>query len=46
MDEEPVIYREDVLSIMGALADLVYDLRGIRAFLEGDDEEEEQEGED
>jgi hypothetical protein len=46
VDVEPVIYRDDVLSMMGALAHLVFDVRGIREFLEGEDEEEEQEGED
>lgn len=43
---EPLIYRPEVLAIMGALADIVVEVRGIRTFLEGDDEEEEQEGED
>lgn len=41
----PLIYREEVLGIIGALADLVVDVRGIRRVLEEDgEEEEEQEG--
>jgi hypothetical protein len=44
-EPEPVIYREEVLGIIGALADLVVDVRGIREVLEEDgEEEEEQEG--
>jgi hypothetical protein len=41
---EAVVYREEVLSIMGALADLVVDVHRIRELLEEDDEEEEEEG--
>jgi hypothetical protein len=42
---EPIIYRPDVLGILGALADLVVDVRAIRRHLEErDEEEEEQEG--
>jgi hypothetical protein len=41
----PLIYRDEVLGIIGALADLVVDVRGIREILEEDgEEEEEQEG--
>jgi hypothetical protein len=44
---EPLIHRTEVLAIIGALADLVVDVRAIRSHLRGDDEEEaEQEGED
>ena len=44
-EEEPLIYREEVLGIIGALADLVVDVRNIRSLLEEDgEEEEEQEG--
>jgi hypothetical protein len=42
-EPEPLIYRTEVLSIIGALADIVVELREIRASLE-DDEEEEDEG--
>jgi hypothetical protein len=43
-EPEPLIYREEVLGI-GALADLLVDVRGIREVLEEDGEEEaEQEG--
>jgi hypothetical protein len=38
-----VIYREEVLAIIGALADLVVEVRAIGDFLRGDDEEEEEE---
>lgn len=42
--EEPLIYRDDVLAIMGALADLVFEVREIRRTLgEEDDGEEEEE---
>jgi hypothetical protein len=42
--EEPLIYRIEVLGIIGALADLVVDVRAIReAVLEDDDGEEEAE---
>jgi hypothetical protein len=46
---EPPIDREDALVIMGALADIVSELRGIRELLEdtlGGEEEEDPEGED
>jgi hypothetical protein len=38
---EAVIYRTEVLSIIGALADIVVDLRAIREELVEDGEEEE-----
>jgi hypothetical protein len=37
-----VIYRDEVLAIIGAFADLVVDVGKIRALLEEDDEEEEE----
>jgi hypothetical protein len=37
-----VIYREEVLAIIGALADLVVEVRAIGDLLRGDDEEEEE----
>ena len=42
-NDEPVIYRTEVLAIIGALSDLVVDVRSIREWLEEDDEEEEGE---
>jgi hypothetical protein len=42
---EPLIYREEVTAILGALSDLVVDVREIRRTLQDDgEEEEEQEG--
>jgi hypothetical protein len=41
---EPVIYRTEVLAILGALSDLVVETRAIRNFLDEDDEEEADEG--
>jgi hypothetical protein len=43
-EPEPVIYREEVLSIIGALADIVVELRWLHDYFEEDDEEEEDEG--
>jgi hypothetical protein len=40
-ESEPLIYRSEVLAIIGALADLVVEVRDIRDLLEEDDEEEE-----
>jgi hypothetical protein len=37
-----VIYREEVLGIIGAPADIIVELRWLHEFLEGDDEEEEE----
>ena len=42
MQPEPLIYRDEVLAIIGALADVVVELRDIRRFLTEDDEEEEE----
>jgi hypothetical protein len=39
--DESVVYRMEVLAIIGALSDLVVDVRAIREWLEEDDEEEE-----
>jgi hypothetical protein len=41
--EEAPLYREETLTIMGTLADLVIDVRAILALLEEDDEEEDEE---
>ncbi|MBA3383429.1 MAG: hypothetical protein H0T20_02105 [Actinobacteria bacterium] len=40
---EPVVYREEVLAILGALADLVVDVRRIRDTIAEDDGEAEAE---
>ena len=42
---EQVVYRGEVLAIIGALADLVVDVRRIRETVEEDDGEEEAEQE-
>ena len=42
--DEPLIYRTEVLAIIGALADLVVDVGDIRDFLVEDDEEQGTEG--
>lgn len=41
--EEAPLYREETLTIIQALADLVVDVRTILALLEENDEEEEEE---
>lgn len=43
-EPEPVIYRIEVLGIIGALSDIVVELREIRRSLEDDEQEEEDEG--
>jgi hypothetical protein len=43
-EPEPIIYRTEVLAIIGALADIVVELRWLRDYFEEDDEEEEDEG--
>jgi hypothetical protein len=43
-EPEPLIYRTEVLSIIGALADIVVELRWLHDYFEEDDEEEEDEG--
>jgi hypothetical protein len=35
--DETVVYRTEVLAIIGALSDLLVDIRAIRKWLEGDD---------
>lgn len=45
-EAEALVYRAEVLAIIGALADLVVEVRAIRKWLQDDDEEEEQEGTD
>ncbi len=42
MEQEPVVYRPEVLAIIGALADLVVEVRKIRQWLQENDEEEEE----
>lgn len=39
--DDAIIYRTEVLAIIGALSDLLVDVRAIRKWLEGNDEEEE-----
>jgi len=41
-DAEPLIYRQEVLAIMGVLADLLVDVRAILDELRGEHEEEEE----
>jgi hypothetical protein len=43
MDEEAGIYREEVLLILGALADITADTREILAVLRGEDDDDEEE---
>lgn len=43
MNDEHGIYRVEVLSIIGALADLTVDVRRILRYIEGDDEDEAEE---
>jgi hypothetical protein len=40
---EPVVYREEVLTIMGVLGDTRWELQRIRRTLQEDDGEEEEE---
>ncbi|HEX5801212.1 MAG TPA: hypothetical protein VFY02_13955 [Gaiellaceae bacterium] len=42
MDAEPVIYRTEVLAMVGAMSDLVVEVRGIRTLLEEDDGDDEE----
>jgi hypothetical protein len=47
MEEEAGILRDEVQDIIGALADIKFDVRKILWYIEGDDEwEEEEEAED
>ena len=43
VDDEPGIYRVEVLAIMGALADVAVGVRRILGYIEGDDEDEAEE---
>ena len=43
MDEEQVIYRGEVSAMMIALTDIMVDVRTILGYLEGDDDEAEEE---
>ncbi len=43
MDDEQGIYRIEVLSIIGALADLTVDIRQILRYIEGDNNGEAEE---
>jgi hypothetical protein len=38
--DEPIIYRTEVLGILGALADIIFELKKITRFLPYDEEEE------
>ncbi len=40
-ERDGLIYRAEVLAIIGALADIVVEVRGIRRLLADDEEEEE-----
>jgi hypothetical protein len=46
VDEEVGIYRGEVLTIMGAIADIDVNVRQILAYMEGDDGDDEEEEED
>jgi hypothetical protein len=41
-EKEPALYREDTLTIMGALADILVEVRLISAGLFGEEDEEEE----
>jgi hypothetical protein len=41
VDPEVVIYRSEVTAIIGALADMLVELKAIRSLLENGEEEEE-----
>jgi hypothetical protein len=43
MDPEPIVYREEVLTIMGVLGDIRADFEKLNLQLGGDDGEEEEE---
>jgi hypothetical protein len=45
MDEEAGILRDEVQDIIGALADIKFDVRKILWYIEGDDDESEEEEE-
>jgi hypothetical protein len=43
VSSEPVVYREEVLTIMGVMGDIRHELERIRLVLGDDDGEEEEE---
>ena len=43
---DQLVYREEVLTIMGLLGDIRHELKAINATLGGDDDEEEAEEDD
>jgi hypothetical protein len=43
VDSEPVVYREEVLTIIGVLGDIRAELQKLNVQLGGDDGEEEEE---
>jgi len=45
MDEETGIYREEVMLMSGAVADITGNTRSILAILEGEDDDDEEEEE-
>jgi hypothetical protein len=40
VEQEPLVYRPEVLAIIGALADLVVEVRAIRQLLQENNEEQ------
>jgi hypothetical protein len=46
VDEEQGIYRGEVMTIMGVLADIDVRTRAILRYIEGEDDEEEEEADD
>jgi hypothetical protein len=43
VEVEPILYRVEALAVIGALADILVDVRAIRRLLEEDNGEEEEE---
>jgi hypothetical protein len=43
MEPEPILYRTEALAVIGVLADILVELRAIKALLQEDDGEEEEE---
>jgi hypothetical protein len=41
MEAEPIIYRAEITAVLGALADIIVELREIRKVLQNGEEEEE-----
>ena len=46
MNSDPIVYREEVLTIMGVLGDIRAELQRLNIQLGGDDGEEEEEDDD